>query len=236
MTNKQKKKYAKKNKGDAHLKARAKQHTVYKNADGKRVPGVTTILGVIAKPHLIPWANRLGLEGVDSTKYTSEAATIGTLAHDMVHEYLDPSDEHKVDFTHYSISQVQLAEQCLESFYEWLALNPIEVIFLEKAIVSEAFQYGGCIDCYCRINGKFVLLDFKTGSGIYPDMAYQLAGYANNLKEIGHIVDYAMILNIPRGKNESFITARYDDLTIQFNSFLAAQTIYNNAKLIKGGV
>ena len=32
-------------------------HTVYKTADGIRVPGVTTVLGVLNKPALIKWAN-----------------------------------------------------------------------------------------------------------------------------------------------------------------------------------
>src|SRR5438093_1588565 len=31
-------------------------HTVYKNAAGKRVPGVTTILGILNKPALLKWA------------------------------------------------------------------------------------------------------------------------------------------------------------------------------------
>jgi hypothetical protein len=43
---------------------KTKQHTIYKLADGSRVPGVTTIVGMKAKPQLIDWANRIGLEGI----------------------------------------------------------------------------------------------------------------------------------------------------------------------------
>ena len=32
---------------------KTKAHTVYKTADNKRVPGVTTILGVLNKPALV---------------------------------------------------------------------------------------------------------------------------------------------------------------------------------------
>ena len=33
-------------------------HTVYRNAEGRRLPGVTTILGVLDKPPLLEWAAR----------------------------------------------------------------------------------------------------------------------------------------------------------------------------------
>ena len=67
---------------------RAKAHTIYKLANGKRVPGVTTVLGIINKPALVKWANNLGLQGIDSTTYVDGTAKIGTLAHEMIQEYL----------------------------------------------------------------------------------------------------------------------------------------------------
>ena len=39
-------------------KAKAPQH--YHLSNGDRIPGVTTILAVINKPALVPWANGLG--------------------------------------------------------------------------------------------------------------------------------------------------------------------------------
>ena len=44
-------------------------HTVYTDSLGTRVPGATTIIGILDKPALIKWANNLGLAGIDSTKY-----------------------------------------------------------------------------------------------------------------------------------------------------------------------
>ena len=52
----------------------ARQHTVYKLASGARVPGVTTVLSVLNKPALVPWANKLGLEGIDVRKYVDALA------------------------------------------------------------------------------------------------------------------------------------------------------------------
>ena len=44
---------------------KSKIHTVYKTKDGIRVPGVTTILGELAKPALIHWAWDLGIKNID---------------------------------------------------------------------------------------------------------------------------------------------------------------------------
>ena len=65
------------------LKKASKAHIRYKLKDGTVVPGATTITGLLNKPFLITWANRLGLEGIDSTKYRDAAADIGTLAHQI---------------------------------------------------------------------------------------------------------------------------------------------------------
>ena len=63
---------------EASAAKRGRVHTVYKTKDGKRVPGVTTILGVINKPALVRWANNLGLQGIDSTNYVDATARCGT--------------------------------------------------------------------------------------------------------------------------------------------------------------
>ena len=42
------------------IKGISKAHTVYKLADGTRVPGATTITGLLNKPHLVRWANKIG--------------------------------------------------------------------------------------------------------------------------------------------------------------------------------
>jgi len=53
---------------------RSRAHITYKLADGVPVPGVTTILSVLNKPALVKWANNLGLQGIDSSKYVDEKA------------------------------------------------------------------------------------------------------------------------------------------------------------------
>src|SRR5439155_21898181 len=53
---------------------KVKAHVRYYTSKGEQVPGVTTILSVLNKPALVSWANRMGLQGIDTHKYVDEAA------------------------------------------------------------------------------------------------------------------------------------------------------------------
>jgi len=181
---------------------KTKAHTIYKNSNNVRVPGVTTILGVLNKPQLVAWANRLGLDGIEVGKYVDDLANVGTLAHALVHEHLTGN---KVDLNEYSKNDIDRAENAVISFFEWTKDKDIKVIEAEKQLVSQK-GFGGTCDLYAEINGEKYLIDFKTSSGIYEEMMYQLAAYKMLLEENGYPVDKAMIVRIGRDESEGFET------------------------------
>jgi hypothetical protein len=150
---------------------------------------------------LVSWANKLGLEGIDSSKYTDESARIGTLAHYLVECHLTGE---KPDTELYSPFEMDKAENALISFYEWQKTKVIIPIENELPLVSEQYGYGGTIDCYCKIEGELWLLDFKTGKAIYPEMLTQLAAYMQLLNENNYPVSKARILRIGRNEEEGF--------------------------------
>ncbi len=203
---------------------KTKAHIRYKNKAGKGVPGVTTILNILNKPALVPWANKLGLNGIDVKKYVDDKADIGTLAHYLVLCHLTGEEP---DTSEYSQKQIDQAENCILSFLDWEKSNPIKPILLETPLVSEVYQFGGTIDIYADIRGDKVLIDLKTGKGIYDNMFYQLAAYYLLLKENGHSVDYSMILNIGRDETESFDMKKRVDLSTEALIFSHALSIYN---------
>ena len=45
-------------------------------------------------------------------------------------------------------------------------------------VCSPRYEYGGTADAFVEIDGEIWLLDYKTGAGVYPDTALQLAGLA----------------------------------------------------------
>jgi len=209
---------------------RAKAHIQYKLKDGTRVPGVTTVLGILNKPALVKWSNNLGLQGIDSSKYVDDKAAIGTLAHQMIADHLRKVD---TDASDYSAKQIDQAENSVLSYLEWEKGHDVKPVLIEEPLVSEIYKYGGTIDCLAKIDGKPTLLDFKTGKAIYPEMFYQLAAYSELLLEDGHILDASMILRIGRDATEGFEVVKRDSLIKELEMFDHCLAIYNLQKEIK---
>ena len=210
------------------LKKRSAAHTRYRLADGTIVPGTTTITGLKDKSgFLVPWANKLGLEGIDSSKYTEDAAGVGTLAHAMVEARLTGRD---LDLNQYSQETIDLAENALLSYLEWEKQHTIEAIANETPMVSEELKYGGTIDCYCILDGVPTLLDIKTGKAIYDEYFMQLAAYKNLLEENGMQVDRCMILRIGRDETEGFEIRSISDTTLDFAMFKDLLSLYYHDK------
>lgn len=209
---------------------KSKAHIRYELPDGTKVPGVTTVLGVLNKPALVIWANRLGLQGIDSSKYRDEMADIGTLAHQMI---VDNFKGEETDTSEYSKSQIELAENCLLSFWAWEKGHKIEVIMAEAQLVSAQYGYGGTIDCFCKLDGQPTLLDFKTGKAIYTEFFYQLAAYEQLLAEAGHLIEVTRILRIGRDADEGFEERSVGKLDKQFELFKHCLAIYNLMKEVK---
>ena len=205
------------------IKKSARAHVRYKTSDGQIVPGTTTITGLLNKPQLVRWANQLGLEGIDSSKYTDEAAAVGTLAHALIQADLQKDT---IDRTLYSPQQWDLAENALLSYFEWKARHKIEVILCEQQMVSDKMRYGGTIDCYCNLDGKPTLLDFKTGKAIYDEYFVQLAAYKELLKENGHPVEQVRILRVGRDETEGFEERSVADTRKYFDIFQSLLNVY----------
>lgn len=119
---------------------KTKAHQIYKLADGTRVPGVTTILQILNKPALVKWANNLGLQGIDSTKYRDKMGDIGTLAHAMIVACLRGET---FDDSEYSKDDIDKAENCLISFYNWLDENELEPLLLEHRLCLKTTNLVG---------------------------------------------------------------------------------------------
>lgn len=212
----------------------SKGHTVYKTADGLRVPSVTTVLGVIAKPALIAWANKQGLEGIDTTRYVEQAATVGTVAHYMIHCDIIGV---KPDLDMYAPALVKIAENSYLKYLDWRKPRKIEPIMSEAAFVSEKYRFGGTIDLYIMLDGEPVLLDIKTSdSGIWDEMRHQVSAYRALLMEKEMPVAAAYILRIGKTESNTFQFERLDNLDTHFELFLHALEIYRLQNMIKKGV
>ena len=209
---------------------RVEAHTRYKTKDGKPVPGVTTVLGILNKPALVAWANRLGLQGIDSNKYVDEKASIGTLAHYFIMCHFRGI---KPDTSDYSAKQIDQAENCLLSFYEWEKSHRLSPALVERPLVSEQYGFGGTPDFYGEVDRILTLVDFKTSKAIWPEMYYQVVAYTQLVEEYGYHPSSVRILRIGRDEDEGFEEKQVNNLGKRWEIFEACLRIYKLQKELR---
>lgn len=145
----------------------------YKNAAGKRIPGVTTILNRWKDSGgLIYWAWDQGRNGLDFRETKDAAADAGTCAHAMIEQ-----DWHGKPFDRsaYKPEVLAKADHAFLAYLKWKSQSGCSITQAELSLVSERYQFGGTMDAVI-VDGELCLGDYKTSGGVYPDMLLQVAG------------------------------------------------------------
>jgi hypothetical protein len=160
--------------------------------DGEKVDGVTTVISNgIPKPALMPWAAReVATYAADNLELLEQldrdaridllkcahyrdrdkAARRGTEVHALAERLI--KDE-EVDVPDELVGHVDSYLKFLDEF------NPKPVL-VEAVVGNRTHKWMGTIDLYCEMRDELWLLDIKTTrSGIYGEVALQLAAYAN---------------------------------------------------------
>ena len=226
--------------GDVQLHFDEKKHT-YK-VDRQLVASVTGITGVVTSPALMYWAVNQATDYVSRTwkagvvydeieikeiledakkahrKVSSSAALIGTIAHDYVQRY-SLYRQKKIDKPRLPVNP--LAEKSCLQFVDWVDKNDVTFHDTEFKIYSKTHNYAGTVDADITINKKRYIVDYKTSSGIYPDMGLQLAGYQLAREEEGVAkYDSRMILRLPKNGSD-FEFREFPDYDADKEAFLA---------------
>ncbi|UQI46709.1 hypothetical protein M1P56_21330 [Streptomyces sp. HU2014] len=172
----------------------------------EKVPGVTSIVGMLPKPFLPFWASRMAAEtAVDNlpavtaiaerdrdgavdylrnshVRYTNLRARIGSDAHDMFERMIRLEEIGRV---HPDLEPYRLG------FAEFLTAVRPQLIRAEDVAWSDEHGYAGSFDALVRVrlgeDGKpdpagtehTLMVDWKTSRSAYPDVALQLAAYAH---------------------------------------------------------
>lgn len=205
----------------------------YKLKNGKRVPGVTTIIGRFKEcGGLMHWANQMGLQGKDHREVAGKEATAGNICHSMIEEHVhgrewEPPD--KVDG-----SLLEKANQGFAAYMTWESQISIEITQTEMNLVSEEYRFGGCPDAVGRVDGATTLFDWKTGK-LYPDHLLQVAAYRHLVNDCTTwCVKDVHILRI--GKEFADFTHKYvtsDMLDVCWEQFKLLREAYDRDKIIK---
>ena len=171
-------------------------HTHLKLKDGTRVPGATTIAGLLDKPFLIKWANKLGKQGIDVKEYVDNEARKGTLIHTIIESH---NTKEPVDLANYTDEEIDNASKIFYQHYMGCEnQHQVEPIFSEHSLVSEQYKFGGIIDFYAKLDGVYTVIDFKTSKSINNEHLLQVSSYVQLLKENGYQVDQLLILDVKK--------------------------------------
>jgi hypothetical protein len=168
------------------------------------------------------WANREGFEGRDINQRADEAASIGTIAHEMIE-----CDLKGVMFNadKYDKELVLRAENAYLAWLEWKDFFEFSDTKSELSLVSE-LGYGGTIDI-ATVKKSRSIIDLKTSSGTYEDHLIQISAYGHLWNEHYPNDPIKAYYILRLGKEDgSFHYHYYPDLENEWLMFLDLLDIY----------
>lgn len=185
--------------------------------DGVYYPSVTTVLGDKPKPWLQKWRDKWG---VLAERKTIAANNIGTAFHEgaegLVWQELVTASTKRIH------DMLQKAES-------WIVQSGFIPVHTERKVISRLYQYSGTLDAIGTLvdpvnpNKKrmLVILDWKTSSGIYPDMALQLAAYVQAyFEQAGTWIEMAVIVHVSKKRPHKLTIKEYKIGKRLVNKFL----------------
>ena len=97
----------------------------------------------------------------------------------------------------------------IKAFYQWTKDYKIDkIIAHEKQVRSDKYGYAGTLDLLVKSNNNIILVDIKTGKGIYETYHMQVSAYKQALSEMGTNVDGAAILLLRPTGTYTYETAK----------------------------
>jgi hypothetical protein len=151
---------------------------IYKDAAGKRLPSVTTILKELgwSSGGLMFWAHGIGLQGIDLNDARHKAADAGTVAHEMAACEITGKDP-KSALDGVDPATAAAAAASFESYLSFRRMSRLELVASEVAMVSEKYRVGGTLDAIAMFDGGAGILDFKSAKELYGDHVVQVSAY-----------------------------------------------------------
>ena len=193
--------------------------------DGTELVRVTTVLNIVSKPALYFWYGKHGTEKCKEILTT--AATIGT----GVHNILERLGNHllgKDEPVKYFASPLQ--ETSHAYLADWFKENNAKILSTEHRIYHTKYHFAGTCDGVVEIDGKLVMIDYKTSAYCYDTYALQLAAYKNAYEDMnpGQKIDRCLILRFEKDaeKNNKFEVFEVNDLDKQWTAFKHALQLF----------
>ena len=222
-------------------------HKFWRMENGKkvRISGVTTFTGIIDKSTpLIIWATRLsgaylkdllkngtiiGESEIDTAIKQhqirkQEAADTGTQIHALVSAWI------KQEQINIPADLDPKIRNGFDAFLKFQTEHKAKWLESEFIVYSETFDFAGIADAVAEIDGKLVLVDFKSSNSLYPEHAFQAAAYQLAYEEMtGKKIDHRLIIRFGKEDGE-FEVKKYEENDKDINGFLACVNLKRRLK------
>lgn len=163
---------------------------------GKKLPGVTSVVGMLPKDFLRYWAAKVvAEEAYDS--FSALASFVSDGKRSAAVDWLKRSPNRPKDEAALRGTEVhELTEQIDElggvprrlssrlmpyalGYLGFLESAEPEIVSSELAVVSREHGYAGTLDRVVKIGGATHVLDIKTSKAVYAETALQISAYRN---------------------------------------------------------
>jgi hypothetical protein len=212
------------------------------------IPSVTTILKVVDKSGpLVGWAKRITAEAAVDNRAAIEG-WVGIGGRDGAVQFLTKAATAQRDRAANAGTEVHsLAEAIvrgqpvvvvpelapfLAAYQGFLDAFEPEFLAAEEMVCNESEGYAGTLDSIAVIAGETWMLDIKTGKGVFPETAMQLAAYANAefIGRPGDPTRYAIPpveqYGVVHLRPEGYELVPYSVTNATFRAFLAARDLH----------
>jgi hypothetical protein len=81
---------------------------------------------------------------------------------------------------------VDKAMWAVMAWQDWVASVSLKPLWIEQMVWSDTYGYAGTMDLLAEVNGRQVIVDWKTGKAIYAEAHLQNVAYQVAVKEMGH--------------------------------------------------
>lgn len=221
---------------------------------GVKMTGVTTVLGIIAKPMLVPWAANMAVDYIKehsvveksgrknlyivTTEVLEEARKShqrkkearGAEGHDT-HKIIEEIIKQAIEFSDGYIQRplFETAPQ-VSKFIDWAITEKAQFTVSEQVMYHPEWFVGGTADFVVRIKGHLYVGDIKTQKKIWDRVPFfQMAAYRKMLEHMGNKNFHgSIIVHLPvEGELEAHYSLDYESDLI---GFTAALTLYRQLK------
>jgi len=212
---------------------------------GELVPSVTTILRVIDKPALVGWAARETAGAAWDQRFALARIDDRDAAVDLLKNARFRTGRRAMlkGSTIHAVAEALSTDAPLpdygedeapyvDAFVSFVSTFAPRFELVEGTVFSDTCDYAGTFDFLARIDGFLVLGDHKTGKGIYPEVALQLAAlrYADRVwnRETGELtpmpkVDGCVAVHLQAGDFRVVEVKADEDA---FAAFVAARELW----------